>query len=145
MRTRDGKVTILDKWEGGFGQVNPYEVRLPQSMYAAGFTAEWKFGAGFILECRFWGAGSRSWGGGPPPLSDPPSSPVTSGYRYTPGGDYCAPGCQPLSSPIQPYPQQVKGTTSSFERPQRRAKLSRMLAGSSSLGITLCHHFRRGP
>jgi hypothetical protein len=89
-------------------------------------------------------------------ISPLPNSPVTSGYCYTPGGDYCAPGCQPLSSPIQPYPQQVqqplpqclhsfKGTTSSFERPQRRAKLSRMLAGRPSLEITLYHHFPRGP
>ena len=40
MPTRDGKVTILDKWEGGFGQVDPYEVHLLQSMYATGFTWE---------------------------------------------------------------------------------------------------------
>jgi hypothetical protein len=38
MPTRDGKVTILDKWEGGFGQVDLYEVHLLQSMYAARFT-----------------------------------------------------------------------------------------------------------
>jgi hypothetical protein len=38
MPTRDGKVTILYKWEGGFGQVDPYKVYLLQSMYAAGFT-----------------------------------------------------------------------------------------------------------
>src|SRR5438067_1970752 len=63
----------------------------------------------------------------------------------TSGGDYYAPGCQLLSSSVQPYPQQVqqslpqclqpfKGPMSSFESLQRRAKLSRMLAGSPSLG-----------
>jgi hypothetical protein len=37
MPTRDGKVIILEKWEGGFGQVNPYEIHLLQSHVAAGF------------------------------------------------------------------------------------------------------------
>ena len=92
----------------------------------------------------------HSHGYSPPP----PDSPITSchcytsgGDCYTPGGDYyCAQGCRLFSSILlcSAYPQQVqqplpqclqpfKGPTSSFERLQQRAKLSRMLAG----GITL--------
>jgi hypothetical protein len=90
-----------------------------------------------FLGGRFWGAGSRSW------VEAPQDSPITSDYCYPSGGDYSAPRCRLLSS-VQPYPQQVqqplpqclqpfKGPTSSFERLQRRAKLSRMLAGSRRL------------
>ena len=43
-----------------------------------------------FLGGRFWGRGATLLGGGQPRF--PPDLPVTSGYSYTSGGDYCAPG-----------------------------------------------------
>src|SRR2546421_7548073 len=60
-----------------------------------------KFGAGdgFILGWSILGRGVTVLREGHPPQD----SPITSGYCYTSGGNYCAPGCRLLSSSDQPY------------------------------------------
>src|SRR2546421_7951805 len=136
MPTRDGKVTVLDKWEGGFAS---------RSLWGS-FTTVHDVAGCYIRGVEIWswrrlhsgvvdlGRGVTALGGEPPQ-----DSPITSSYCYTSGGDYCAPRCWLLSSSVWPYPQQVQQSLPPmlpaiqrpnrlpFERLQRRAKLSRML------------------
>jgi hypothetical protein len=57
MPTRDGKVTILYKWEGRFGQVDPYEVHLLRLYIRRAGNLELEMAS--FLGGRFWGAPPR--------------------------------------------------------------------------------------
>jgi hypothetical protein len=69
MPTKDGKVTILEKWEGGFGQVDPYEIHLLQSMWQQDLhkqAGNLELEMASFLGGGFWRRGVTVFGGGSP-------------------------------------------------------------------------------